>query len=760
VLWQRAAPNAVSEEVAEAWGTAVAARLQVAGGDLVAQVGTNVVASFDPAELADVIDLALALLADARSEATGLEVACGLALGELGRSAESAAHTGTAIDRALLVASFAPAGQLVLDEAAHARAEDGYLFTHGLRAGPLLGFVLDQGMPRRRECRRALAALRAVPPPLHAGGFERLRALAAQPGPRRIVLRSAHAHAALEWISRVQQDLAPALVLHLGRRAAGWQPLGGLQLALLRAGPAIAAGLGQHERTALERLALGAAVSRGDALAALHALLSRVPGRAFIVLDRPREIDAPSLSLTLEALADGVRDPLLWVVADEHAPASGLEPAFASDELAVDPLPLEERSAVAESVLGLAAGSDIAQRVAALGGDTALGIAEAARTLICAGDLVLDAGGFRWRTRPRVSSLAIPVEALLIERAAGLEEPARRALEAVCIAPQALSRSALERIAALDGLTPENIEYGLAALDAEGWLPHGPLAPMEHAIRGAVRNSLPPARAAELHRFVAEVLLALAPKSDSPAFGRALLAHHLAEGGREREAAAALLDCAQAATAGGFERLGVRLAALAVKLDASGETRSRARQVAHDMEMDTDPPPRTTPPATQVAGVFAASEAPRGRASAAPQKLAASAIRAAIRAIMRGDVESAESLIDTAVADGWNRAAAQRLWAIAQLKKGDVPDAVRTLKQAHDAGADTGTRTREALAGALILLESSEPVDAVRAALEALCGARRSADLRGERAALRVLGACYRSLGRDAEAQRIEAAAV
>ena len=127
-------------------------------------------------------------------------------------------------------------------------------------------------------------------------------------------------------------------------------------------------------------------------------------------------------------------------------------------------------------------------------------------------------------------------------RAAGLEANARRLLEALCVAPRAADRSTIERIAALDGLAGDAIAQGLSQLQREGWLHQGPLLPIEHVMRNAVRNGMPPARAAELHRFTAETLVATGGQGAQAGFGRALVAHHMAEGGREREAAPALLD--------------------------------------------------------------------------------------------------------------------------------------------------------------------------------------------------------------------------
>jgi hypothetical protein len=753
VLWQIASPSSAAEADAQAWGRAVATRFEVAGGEIVARAGTSVAASFDPMELDDAIDLALGVLADA-GEARGLEIACALALGDL--LGESGAQTGTAIDRALALAAHAQRGELVLDDAAHARAQDTHLFTRGLRAGPVTGHVVDGNTPHKRTCRRALATLREAPGP--RGAFEHLCALASQPGQRRIVLRSAQPHAALDWLERLARELKPDLVLHVGRRAAALQPLGGLQLALLRAGDAADAVLDGRRRELVALLRTGESIARSDAVDVLRALLARGGRqRTLVVLDRVRELDAPTLTLLIEAFGDPECDALLLVIADDNALPAVLTRAGLGEEVVLEPLSLPERARVAETVLGLPQGSDVARRVALLGGESAQGVVEAARTLICSGDLVIQDGAFDWRTRPRLPSLPIPIDALLTERAAGLDAPARRVLEVACVAPQGMARDALVKLAILDGLSADAAAQGIEQLHGEGWLGERPLLPLEHAIRSAVRNGMPPARAAELHRFVADVLKADGP-APGPAFGRALLAHHLAEGGREREAAAAMLDAAQAAIDAGFERTAVRLAALALKLDASRENRDRARRLARNV--DSIVPISSRPPLHRRSSAPApAVEPARIEEPPEPRQLAASAVRAAIRAIVRGDVESAESLVDTAVAGGWGRAAAQRLWSIAQLKKGDVPAAVRALKQARAPQAAPAARNREAITAALILLESGEPIEAVRAALEGLAGCRRASDAGGERAALLVLCACYRMLGREPEALHFESAA-
>jgi hypothetical protein len=762
VLWQRALVSNAGEADALAWRKQVDTRIQVAGGEVIARAGSSLCAAFDPLDLEDAIDLALGLTRDARSQGARLDVACAVALGELVPAGDGESPAGSVIDRAQFLANAAEAFEVVLDEAAHARAEDSHLFARVLQEGGLGAHAIDRDHPLKREARAALSAV--SPPRLPPGGrapFERLRALASLPGQRRVALRVLQPHVALYWLDELAREMRPPLTLRLGPQAAGLQPLGGLQLALRRAGETLDALLDAALRSAIARMIGGATLARSEAVVALRELLKRANAdgqRAFVVLDRLREIDRPSLAVVAEALQQPCGEPIVFLIADEHEGIpTALLRAGEHDDLSIEPLAVDDRIDVAEQALGLAPGSDVARRVARLGGDTALGVWAAARTLVGSGDLVRGAAGFVWRTKARNASLPVPIDALLMESAAGLEPAARRVLEALCVAAPSASLAEIRRVAELDGLSAELADQGIAQLVREAWIDgRGELGPLEAPICNAIRNGMPPARAAELHRFVADVLRAQPAFAERPSFASALLAHHASEGGRDQAAAAAMLDAAQAATESGFERMAVRLAAVALKLDASAEIKQRARVVARSidtgpMSSSAPPQPKTEPP-EPVPNVASAE-------SSDPRTIATSAMRSAIRAIIRRETESAESLIDTAVAAGWGRAGAQRLWAIAQLAKGDLPHAVRVLKQAHVPGANPGTRSREAIAAALILLEAGECMDAVRSALEALASARRVMEPLGERAALELLAACYQLLGREPEAERIALAA-
>src|SRR5204863_2157978 len=97
--------------------------------------------------------------------------------------------------------------------------------------------------------------------------------------------------------------------------------------------------------------------------------------RAWIVLERPRETDRASMAVVAEAMQASAAEAVLWLIADTHEP---LPPALLRlgehDEIAIEPLAFEERAQMAEAALALPPGSEIARRIARLGGDSALGV--------------------------------------------------------------------------------------------------------------------------------------------------------------------------------------------------------------------------------------------------------------------------------------------------------------------------------------------------------------------------------------------------
>ncbi len=763
VLWMRATPSGEHDEATLAFCRRARTRVEVAGGDPLPSSGSSIGASFDAMELPDVVELAQGIVIDAQSEAPSLEVACAIAHGML--AAGNGATYGAAIDRAQLLAHRADAGETVLDEAAAQQAEPTYLFRRDIDTAGAMGRVLDP-LFDRRGCREATELLhRAAWPSARESSYARLCAQL-RVNASRLVLIASQPHISIDRVMRARAELAPPLVLHATREASGLAPLGGLSVALRRAWPQVSSlQLDEETRYMLGRLQQGAGVRRGQAVRALHAVLTAAANMRgvlpWIVLERAREIDGPSLLVIADLLDEAHAPCALLATADEGAntPAA-IARITGLERVTLDPLDESARSQAAADVLSLSFNDPLAHRVAELGGDSVLAIETAARALVSTGEVVHDGKRFRFRTHDRRPPGPAAIEELVLARISGLSNVAQRVLEAMCVSPLAATAELTHAVAELDGLPADAVSAGRAQLANEGLIADdASLGPLESTVRLAVRGAMPPARASELHRFVAQLLRAQCPPE--PSFQHAVVAHHLAEGGNDVGAASALLDAAYAASSKGFDRVAVRLAALALKLDGSGEARDRASRVALAVESsplnDTHRGAETELEASQGGSLRPRRKSTPPRVltdpiALTPPNMASDAVKNALRAILCRDGDAAETAIDTAVASGLGRAAAMRLWALTQLAKGDIAEAVRALRRAR-----TTTGGKQALTAALILLEAGYLTDAVRSALDALAITRRAGEARGEQAALLVLGGCYRRLGRGTEALMLEA---
>jgi hypothetical protein len=766
VLWMRATPSGEHDEATLAFCRRARTRFEVAGGDPLPSSGSSIGASFDAMELPDVVELAQGIVVDAQSEAPSLEVACAIAHGLL--SAGVGAIYGAAIDRAQLLAHRADAGETVLDEAAAQQAEPTYLFRRDIDTPGAMGRVLDP-LFDRRGCREATELLRrAAWPSARESSYARLCAQL-RVNASRLVLIAGQPHISIDRVMRARAELAPPLVLHATREASGLAPLGGLSVALRRAWPQVSSlQLDEETRYMLGRMHQGAGVRRGQAVRALHAVLTAAASLRgvlpWIVLERAREIDGPSLLVIADLLDEANAPCALLATIDEGASTpAAIARINGLERVTLDPLDEAARLQAAADVLSLSFNDPLAHRVAELGGDSVLAIETAARALVSTGEVVHDGKRFRFRTHDRRPPGPAAIDELVLARISGLSNVAQRVLEAMCVSPLAAPAELTHAVAELDGLPADAVSAGRAQLADEGLIAEdASLGPLETTVRLAVRGAMPPARASELHRFVAQLLRTQCPPE--PSFQHAVVAHHLAEGGNDVGAASALLDAAYAASSKGFDRVAVRLAALALKLDGSGEARDRASRVALAVESsplsDTHGGAETELDAGAASG--SGSLRPRRKSTPprvltdpialTPPNMASDAVKNALRAILSRDGDAAETAIDTAVASGLGRAAAMRLWALTQLAKGDVAEAVRALRRAR-----TPSGGKQALTAALILLEAGYLTDAVRSALDALAITRRAGEARGEQAALLVLGGCYRRLGRGTEALMLEA---
>lgn len=767
VVWQRFVllPDAPEALLIEALQRALA-RAEATGASVLATLGGTVVLGFSNVELEDAVELARTEADELLDRPDGLRIHVAIALGEIEEQHEPKRGQnlyGPALDRAQALANRARAGEIVLDEPAAQRAEERYLFARELSAGICRGQVLDPSHADKRLCRSAIGYLR--PPPLASSAEPTLAALvelARQPSQQRIAIYTDVASAGLELAEHAARKLTPSMYLRMSRKAGGYQPLGSLCVALRGLWPEDddlhAAALPPLLQGMFQALLAGASVQRShvvEGLAQLCRLYTDGASRPLFVLDQLHEIDPATLGVVAEAVMMPDLDiVLLMIVPSDVGVPTQLVPESELSRLELPRMSGLDAERVAAAVLGLESGTDISQRVAALGGESSLGIREAARTLVSAGDLVLRQEHFGWRVAPRSAARVLPLEALLTERIAGLGASAYRVLEALCVSPPDVTFAALAHTLERDGLVREELETGLVQLRAEGFVEgQVGLGLADAAIRGAMRNNMPTARAAELHRFVAAVF---ASSRQLPGFGSGELAYHLAEGGLESEAAVALIDAAKAAADTGFQRVALRLLATAVKLDNSIDIRRAAHELARTVDSLIHPQPAHPRSEQDEEGEYEELKSedlnPQGN-------LAQSAMRAAVKALANEDFDSVERFLDAAVAAGFGKTAAQRVLALTQLARGEMAHATQTLQGSSHADAPPPVRARDTLSWSLLHTLTGDITLGIRDALEALALSRRGGDAEGQLAALHVLSLCYRVIEREDDASRIAQAA-
>jgi len=767
VLWHRIVPAAREEldDPAElvGWSRSVAARLAAIHGTHILGVGGTVAAVFDLTDVAAALDAAIALLNEADEADVPIKITFGAAAGDVTRVAgQPPLLTGGAIDRAQLLANRARSGELLLDPAALSLASGRFLFAREAASGvsSLRGHAIDRRYPHRDVCRPSIRHLGEPPIPSGAAAaLARLREVAADGGQHRLILRGGPEAGAREWIRALAEELRPPLVLWLDGVPDALEPLGSLRLALQRrfnGAEGIAEVLRQRGGSKPAALTLasiveGRAVDRAAVLLALRELLSAFSdagGRPWLVLDPLSAVDPASVDAAVAAAADDVGGCLLLgrLSPDKHVPNPVLD-EVGHEELDLPSLTPDDAREVAQAILGKRTERDVTRRVATFGGDNPLGIVETARTLVASGDLVYHHDAFRWRVGPRVAARAIPVESLINERIAALEPTPLRVLEAVCVAPPGTPRELIQEIAHADGVSSRALVEAVEQLRVEALLTReDPWETTSPALRNVVVESMPPARSGELCRFVAAAMkTALGPSAE---FAKATMGYFMAEGGNEAEGARALIEAGRAASLSGFARAAVRLAANAVQLDGSAETRAAATGISRsargsDGHRSTVPPPQDT----VVASLDEVAEEQ-------PEDL----VESAVRSIMRRDLETADRLIDVAIAEGRDRASAYRMRAIAHLCRGEREAAMELLAASQTHGSsDPKARARYLIARTLVLLAGGNVTAALRSALGALADTREARDEHGEVAALRTLAACYDAAGQPDAAGALEA---
>lgn len=781
VLWHRWTPPADSDadptELVNGWRRRVEGRLANESADILAKLGGTIVCSFDPAFAVPVVDACLELLTEHESvHKEGSSIALALTVGDVRRPADSNTIVGEAIDRAQALANRARGGELVLDPEARNHTSTVFLFARQVSpGGGIHGETVDRKHPRRELCRENFAWLGRAPlPPAAQAQFNALRQVAGGTGRHRVTLVGPYGAGASAWIARLAEELDPAVCLDMTGVAGALAPLGSLAYALrrqARIGRSFEKTLdnddeGDREAAhTLTQIRSGMAVQRGTAVEALRRWFLRLAeaegGRVWISLNPLPMIDPATVGVVAEATRENGPDHLLFlrVPLDQRTPAVFTRGGGLA-EIRLPTLNQRDALAIASGLLGDATSNEVSRRAAVMGGTTPLGVAEAVRTLVASGDLIHDGERFSWRRGPAGRVGTVPIEVLLEERINGLEAVPRRMLEALSCAPDASELTVVHAVAEADGLNEDEREMALDQLVTEGFLDEvrgdRVLAPL---VRSVVTQAMPPARRAEQQRFVARSLR-VTPDGDGSGFSAATLAYYVAGGGRPQEAVDLLLSSGMQAGQLGYVRAAVRLAAAAVQCDPSDETRQAAARLTQALTERQAQARKRAPVKSPTKQPPSEAGLPLdGPSNAAPAQLKSHAVQQAVGAILGRDFDQVERSLELMVAAGSDGPGVDRLRAMSLLSRGDAAGAMRMLEQAKARNGSGRRRDpRTALALALVLLETGEVGQAVRAGLRALASARKAGDNAGQQASLRALAHCYRHLGREDEARLLESA--
>jgi hypothetical protein len=760
VLWHRILPPAFEEEETTAaagqWARYVTNEVQAGGGEVISSLAGTVVANFTLHELKTAINLALRLLAEAESQpvpAGGLPIAFGIASGDIQRAEDDAGHltnSGSAIDRAQLLANQARAGEVVLDVESREAASRTYLFGRSVSTTSfaLQGDAIDRSRPLLEECRQAVGLLHPAPVPAsirHA--LEPMKKAAAGSQTCVFYLVGALGIGARAGVFALRDELGPPAFLEIGAVPGGLEPLGGLRLALLKAWRAL-----EPTRHALKRSEPGVA----DALkaiacatpppreAAIHALkatcraLQSEHGIPWIYIDRISAVDPATLGVIGAALSDDTVAAMLCIRTTESSVPAGLRGLKRAAKVDLPSLDPNEGLLVAAGILGPDANMEIATQLVVTGGTTVLGITEAARTMIATGDIVHDGSMFTWREESAERRQHLGPRALLEERFATLDTSSMRFLEVACSALPASSAQVVDAAVALDGIPTNTRRRALEALVHDGLLtPQG--KPDSEFLRRAVVQRMPPARRTEVYRFVAQALHTAEPLV-GPSMA-ATVGAYLCEGGDLTRGAHAILEAGSLAADKGYTNAAVRLAAAAVQYQPDPETREVASEISRAVRLPSGPP---------------REEEEERPTLPVPEAELENLAEDLLRTLKERDHDRFDALIESSIAAGGDLTGAHCLRVVSYVTREDVPAAKRALEAARKSPNQTPAATiRVAIASACLQLARRRRRDAMIDALEALAAARDQQDGPGEAAALKMVSATCLAAGLERDAKRL-----
>ncbi len=759
VLWHRILPPAFEEDETTAaagqWARHVTSVLEDGGGEVISSLAGTVVASFSLHDLKAAINLALRLVTEAESQpvpAGGLPIAFGIATGDVQRGKDEvgqATSSGSAIDRAQLLANQARAGEVVLDVESREAASRTYLFgrTVSTSTFSLRGEAIDRSRPLLEDCRRSLGLLRPAPVPeslRHA--LEPMKTAAASSETHAFYLQGPLGIGARAAVFALRDEIGPPAFLEIGAVPGGLEPLGSLRLALLKAWRALEPTRQVLKKTepgvadALKTVACAAPPRREATIHALEVTLSalrqRGRGIPWIYVDRLSAVDPATLDVLGAALSDESVGALLCVRTTDSGLPAALRPVPRSARIELPSLDPNEALLVAAAVLGDDADMDIAKQLVITGGASVLGVVEAARTMVATGDVVHDGRRFAWREQPLERRQHLGPRALLEERFATLDTSSMRVLEVACSALPASSLQVVDAAVALDGIPEDTRKRAFDALVNDGLL-NAQGKPESELLRRAVVQRMPPARRTEVYRFVAQALHGAEPLI-GPAMA-ATVGAYLCEGGDVERGTHAILDAGSLAAENGYNAAAVRLAAAAVQYQPDGDTRSVASEISKSVELPSVPSRDVD------------DERPTNPAPAASRSS-----EEVVRALKYQDHAAFDDRIEAAIAGGGDLIGAHCLRVVSYVVRQDLESAREALLAAKRAPAQAeGARVRVRIASACLSLALGRTPDALIDAFEALAAARTSEDGPGEAAALKMVSAACLAAGLSNVADRV-----
>ncbi|MCZ6807631.1 MAG: hypothetical protein O7F08_11805 [Deltaproteobacteria bacterium] len=761
VLWHRVLPPAFEEEETTAaagqWARYVTNEVQNTGGEVISSLAGTVVSSFALQELRTAINLTLRLLAEAEGQpvpAGGLPIAFGIATGDVQRAQDDAGqltNTGSAIDRAQLLANQARAGEVVLDIESREAASRTYLFGRSVSTTSftLRGEAIDRARPLVEKCRQAVSLLNPAPVPAsvrHA--FEPLKKAAAGSRTCALYLDGALGVGARAAMFALRDELEPPAFLEIGSVPGGLEPLGGLRLALLKSWRALEPTRGRLKQTepgvadALKAIACATPPTRDAAIHAMKVTLRALRtkrGLPWIYVDRVSAVDPATLSVLGAALEDDTVAALICVRTVESKIPVGLKMVRPALQISLSSLDPNEALLIAAAVLGPETDVEIAKQVVITGGTTVLGLTEAARTMVATGDLVHDGKSFTWREDAQEQRQYLGPRALLEERFATLDTSSMRYLEIACAALPASSPQVIDDAVALDGVPEQTRRHTLDALINDGLLTTR-AKPDSELLRRAVVQRMPPVRQTEVYRLIAQAL-----HESEPLVGPAMAATvgaYLCEGGDVDRGAHAILEAGSLAADKGYTAAAVRLAAAAVQYQPDKDTRSAASEISRAVRLPSGPPHEEEDEERQTIPVPAAE--------------LKNPIEEVIRALKEQDHDTFDALVDAAIAAGAGLVGMHCLQVISFVARGDIPAARHALELARKSPNQSSSASiRIGIASACLHLAQSCARDAMLDALKALATARVQEDGLGEAAALKMISTSCLAAGLESDAERI-----